>query len=182
MTATAKREFPAWIVLGIIVLVATAALMGTNFLTADTIEQQSLAKADAARRGVMPDAEEFVTLPLAEGAAVDDCYEAVAGGETVGYTSQVTVKGYGGPVEIIVGVDMNGAVTSISVGGSDFSETAGVGDRVKGEEFRSQFEGVTAPVTIGGNIDAITGATISSTAVTRGVDTAVSYINSVIAA
>ena len=179
MTATAKKEFPAWIILGIIVLVAAVLLVATNMLTADRIAEQSRAKAEAARISVMSGADSFEELAVPAGSGVDDCYAASAGGNVIGYTSQVTVKGYGGPIEIIVGVDTNGKVTAISVGGSDFKETAGLGAKVKDEAFTSQFTGVEAPIAIGGNVDAITGATISSKAVTSGVNTAVEYINSV---
>lgn len=179
MTATAKKEFPAWLILTIIVLVAAVLLVLTNGLTADTIEAQSLAAADASRRSVMPAAETFTALPLSDGAPVDDCYEASAGGSVVGHTAQITVKGCGGPIEIIVGVGNDGAITAVSIGGSDFSETAGMGARVKEDAFRTQFDGLTAPVVLKEDIDAVSGATISSRAVTNGVNDAAAYIASI---
>ncbi len=181
MTTTAKKEFPAWIILSIIVLVAAALLAGTNILTENKITEQALAKTDTARRNAMPEAEEFTRLEVESGAAVDDCYLATAGGETVGYTSQITVKGYGGAIELIVGVDKDGAITAISVGGSDFSETAGLGAKVKDEEFTSQFSGLSAPVVLNKDVDAVSGATISSRAVTNGVNAAAEYIEAVMA-
>lgn len=181
MTATAKREFPAWIILTCIVLVAAVLLVLVNSLTADRIKELSLAAADASRRSVMSQAETFAEVPLSPGAPVDDCWEASAGGKVVGHTAQVTVRGYGGPIEIIVGVDAEGKITGVSVGGSDFAETAGMGARVKEEAFRSQFAGLTAPVVLKQDIDAVSGATISSRAVTNGVNTAAEYIASIAA-
>jgi len=174
MTATAKREFPAWIILTCIVLVAAVLLVLVNSLTADRIKALNLAAADASRRSVMSQAETFTEVPLAPGAPVDDCW-------VVGHTAQVTVRGYGGPIEIIVGVDTEGKITGVSIGGSDFAETAGMGARVKEEAFRSQFDGLTAPVVLKQDIDAVSGATISSRAVTNGVNTAAEYIASIAA-
>ena len=185
MTATAKKGLPAWLILTIIVLVAAVLLVLTNGLTADKIEAQSLAAAEASRRSVMPAAEAFEAkdisayAPADGGYTVDDCYEVKSGGETIGYTAQVTVKGYGGPIEIIVGVDTEGKITAVSIGGSDFSETAGMGAKVKEDAFRTQFDGLTPPIVLKEDIDAVTGATISSRAVTNGVNGAAAYIASI---
>ncbi len=178
MTATAKKEFPAWIVLMLIVLVAAVLVVLVNSLTADRIEAINLANAEQARRSVMSAADSFSPLEVEAGAPVDNCYEAVSGGSVVGHTAQVTVRGYGGPIEIIVGAAEDGTITGVSVGGSDFAETAGLGARVKEAWFRDQYVGLTAPVTLKQDVDAVSGATISSRAVTNGINTAMEYIAS----
>lgn len=172
-----KKKLPAWAVLCIVALIAGGLLGYTNQLTADKIEEQTLAAADAARKSVLPDAEAFEQLELAEGAPVDNCYAGMAGGEAIGYTAQITVKGYGGPIEITVGVDMDGVLTGISVGGSGFAETAGLGAKTKEAAFTSQFsKGLSAPVQLKEDVNAVSGATISSSAVVSGVNKAAEYI------
>ena len=106
--------------------------------------------------------------------------EAFAGydadGKLVGKTATIVTKGYGGEIEITVGVDTNGVVTGISVGGSSFSETAGLGARAKEAWFAEQYIGKSSPIALakdGGEIDAITSATITSRAVTTAVNNAV---------
>ena len=72
-----------------------------------------------------------------------------------------------------VGVDESGAVTGVSI--VDMSETSGLGANASPESFRSPYVGKSGSVALrkqGGEIDALTGATVTSTAVTRGVNAA----------
>ena len=99
-----------------------------------------------------------------------------AEGKAVGYVSVGTVTGFGGPVEITVGLDNETTLTGIRVGGASFSETAGLGAKSKEPAFYEQFAGKSYPVDLsknGGEIDAITAATITSSAVVRGVNNTV---------
>lgn len=158
-------------------LLAIAAIAGlalgiTNSVTAGPIAAQQLAEQQAARETVLPVAASF------EKRACDGVDEAYAGfdaaGKVVGATGKLTVTGFGGPIEITAGVDADGVVTGVSVGGSAFAETAGLGAKTKDAAFTSQFVGEDASVALkknGGSIDAVTSATISSTAVTDGVAT-----------
>lgn len=75
---------------------------------------------------------------------------------------RVTVKGYGGEIEIVVGVDNDGVITGINVGGANFSETAGLGAKTKEPAFTEQFKGLSAPLTLKGNVDSVSGASVSS--------------------
>ena len=85
------------------------------------------------------------------------------------------MQGYGGPIEVTVGLLLDGTIAGVSIGGTDFAETAGLGARVKEEWFGAQFTGMSAPVALvkdGGEVDAVSSATISSTAVTSAVNAA----------
>ena len=77
----------------------------------------------------------------------------------------------------MVGVDASGVITGLSAGGSNFSETAGVGTRVQEESFTSTFIGLTATPVAGDNVETLSGATISSKAVIGGA--AVAYDHAV---
>ena len=184
-----KKQLPGWAVLLIITLVAGLALGGTNALTKDPIAQQARIKAENARKAALPDAESFEELALNEGAAVDWVYAGLKGGSPVGYVAQKTVNGFGGKVEVIAGVDTVNApdtfkIGGITVGGSDFSETAGLGARAKEPAFTDQFPGKIYPISYikaGGEatestVDALTSATITTTAVVNGVNDIVKYV------
>lgn len=153
----------------LIALIAGLALGVTNEITKGPIAQQAAASENAARMQVLPAADSFEETG-------DGVYRGTdAAGNLTGFVTTVTVTGYGGPIEVTVGVDKNGTITGINVGGSNFSETAGLGARVKEEAFYGQFAGKTAPVALtkdGGEIDAVTSATISSTAVKNAVNAA----------
>ncbi len=178
-----KRKMAAWIVLTIIAVVAALCLAVTNEVTKDVIARQAEAEAEAARKALVPEADSFEPL---EAENVDSLYRGVKAGEAIGYVAQVTVTGFGGPVEVTVGTKAGEAVlTGIKVGGSSFSETAGLGAKSKEPQFMDQFAGVKAPVMLSDDvendtdaqeIDAITAATITSSAVVRGVNQAVDAI------
>lgn len=177
-----KKQLPAWAVLCMIALIAGLMLGATNELTVDRIAEQTLAAADAARQDVLPAATAFVQQEVPKGAPVDSCYMGTAGeNNIVGYTAQTTVKGYGGNIEVIAGIDMDGNLTGISVGGSEFAETAGLGAKTKSPAFTEQFRGITPPALNRENVDAVTAATISSGAVISGVNRCADYMLSLIA-
>ncbi len=165
----------AWLILCLITVVAAFALSLTNMVTEGPIAEQKLKASNAARIAVFADAESFTQLTPAEGSKLDSVYSAERGGQTVGYVLQATVNGYGGPIEVVLGVDNGGKITGISVGGSAFAETAGLGTRTRDPEFTDQFIGLSAVPELGVNIDGISGATISSSAVTSAAKRSYQY-------
>ena len=81
-----------------------------------------------------------------------------------------------------MGIDTEGRITGISCGGSNFSETAGLGAKVKEDAFSGQFAGMQAPVSLkkdGGNVDSVTAASRSSGAVCRAVNRACEFVATV---
>ncbi len=174
------KKIPAWVILCVIALVAGGALGVTNALTEGPIAEQARLAAEEARAAVLPAAQSFEELAVEEGAVVDNCYKAVdASGNAAGYVAQVTVTGFGGPIEVTVGVDASGKLTGIQCGGSSFQETAGLGAKVKEASFIDQFAGLGTPVSLvknGGEVDSVTAASISSAAVCNAVNLAAEYI------
>lgn len=86
----------------------------------------------------------------------------------------LTTKGYGGDIFTVVGIDSEGKVINVQI--TDMKETAGLGDKTMQPEFLKQYIGKESGITViksgasGNQIDAISGATISSKAVTTGVN------------
>ncbi len=166
-----------WLILGVIAIVAALLLAGTNAITKDKIQMQVLAEQNASRIAALPAAIDFEEIQLAEDAGIDSCYIGkTLDGTVVGYVAQATGKGYGGDIEVMVGVDMTGAITGMTAGGSNFSETAGLGTRVREEAFTSTFVGLTATPVAGGNVETLSGATISSKATIGAAAAAYDYI------
>ncbi len=159
----------AWLILTIIAFIAGLALAATNMITAGPIEEQRVKAILEARAAVFPAADNFVELPLDADSSFDSIVEAMSGTQRIGYIFQLSVAGYAGPIEIIMGVDTQGTVSGISVGGSKFSETAGLGTKVKLPAFTDQFIGLSEMPVLNGNVDTISGATVSSSAVINGV-------------
>ena len=109
---------------------------------------------------------------------VTGMYEAVRGGEVVGYVVEVTTSGFGGAINLVVGVDVNGKVTGVSV--IKDSETANLGTKVtRNQSVLDQFVGLGGTITLksGENrFDGVSGATVSSKAVTAGVNAALAAV------
>ena len=168
----------------------TALLLGiVNYMTAPVIAAAEAEKKAAAMQQVLeaddyPAVEGFsadgVTVSSAAGSGtVTALYTATSGGESVGYVAEVTANGFGGAVSMVIGVDLDGYVTGVSV--VDHGETQGVGSKVVGNQaVLDQFIGLTGEVTVnsGDNkIDGVSGATVSSKAVTAGVNAALSVVS-----
>ncbi|MCL1964410.1 MAG: FMN-binding protein [Firmicutes bacterium] len=172
-----NNKLAAWIALGLIAIVAAVCLGVTHEVTKDVIRDQTRQAMEAAWRALVPGAEFPDAQAAQEGETPKEyVYAGLIDGEAAGYVAQVAVAGYGGELEIIVGTDKEGTLTGISVGGANFKETAGLGAKAREPKFTDQFVGKTAPLVVGETIDAITAATITSSAVVRGVNTAIERI------
>jgi electron transport complex protein RnfG len=175
-------------VLFIVCAIAAVLLGFTNEVTFEKIAAQIEKANNEARQIVLPASDEFTKLDetkLAEIKAnpdysiVRDVYEAKTGGSLSGYTVMVAPKGYGGAIEMIVGVDANGTVQGIKIGTNN--ETPGLGknaekpafsDQYKNKTWDSQISVIKSGTPKENEISAIAGSTITSKAVTEGVNKA----------
>ena len=82
-----------------------------------------------------------------------------------------SAQGFAGPVAVELTLDENGVITGIVIGDESFAETVGFGSNVQRDSYTSQFIGKTLPLA-DGDIDAVTGATITSTAVLEAIKVA----------
>jgi len=104
----------------------------------------------------------------------DTAIQAVYKGET-GFVIQTSAYGYAGDIVMLVGVSNEGTVTGLVV--RDLSETYGLGaNALTDTAYLSQYLETAGDAEVGNNIDAITGATVTSKAVTRAVNSAVAYV------
>ncbi len=126
----------------LICLVAGLALGLVNEVTKGPIAEQEKVAADQARAAAFPGAKRFELLKDAQGGS--GSYTALGeNGELLGYVGSARSKGYGGDIEVVVGMDLKGNVVGAVIGGNgDFSETAGLGAKVKDASFADQFIGI----------------------------------------
>lgn len=184
-----KNENP--IVLAGILFAITAVvallLAFTNDVTEQKIAENTEKEQTAARQEVMADAAEFekIETGLAEQAVpVKEIYAAKdASGELIGYCVSVSPNGFGGAIEIMVGVKPDETLTGIKI--VSLSETPGLGSKAQEPKFKDQFDGKTVkdPLSViksgtpkDNEVVAISGATITSNAVTEGVNAAVDAV------
>lgn len=151
-----------------------------NGITADRIAANDAAKTNAALTEAFPDAAGFSTYDgEITTANVVSAHEALdADGNVIGYAVICEPVGFKDVIKMLVAFDTDEVITSVSI--SSLSETPGIGDKVKSSEsFTAQFAGKSGELTVGKNVDAISGATISSKAVTAGVNSAVMCVNEI---
>ena len=162
------KRMPAFIILTVVTLVSAALLALTDAVTRGPIQEAAIAEANNARKAVLPAAEVFSQVEAPE--ALDSLYEGYVAEEKVGNTASITVQGYASPIEVTVGIGIDGKLAGIQVGGSGFAETAGLGSLAQEPTFTDQFAGKSVPVSFD-DVDAISGATVTSRAVLSAVNT-----------
>lgn len=175
--------FKAIIVLTVVCLVISAALAFTNNITKDKIAEMEQASASAAMEALIPNAE----YPEANLSHIEELknykiYTATKNGETVGYIITTSAKGYGGDVTVMTAISTDKKVIGVNIL-SAADETPGLGQNATKPEFYNQFIGKTLGVTVVKNgakdneINAVTGATITSRAVTAAINEALSKLD-----
>ncbi|WP_320169549.1 RnfABCDGE type electron transport complex subunit G [Maridesulfovibrio sp.] len=108
-------------------------------------------------------------------------FPAIKDGRLVAIALETSSKGFGGDVGVMVGFNMDGNNLS-GIGITTMKETPGIGARVAGHGFTNQFRNHPFSVELkskGGNVDAIAGATISSTASVEAVKKAINIFGSI---
>ena len=169
-----RKQLPAFVILGIIALVAAVALALTNMVTRGPIQERAAAALREAFSTVMPaESYEQLTIP-AEYKDVSALYAAKNGDEVIGYCVTASKNGYNNAVAVNLGVGTDGIVTACAIGDTNFAETPGFGARAKDEAFQSQFAGIDA--VNGGSFDALSGATITSTAILNATNDALNCV------
>ncbi len=159
----------------LITAVVAGLLAFVNELTAGRIDELTRQKAEQAMREVLP-AQDYTPLDAALPQGVTEAYRA----GDAGYVVRVAPNGFGGAIDLMVGVKADGTVNGVAV--IAHSETASLGANCTREEFRAQYAGGTGPFAVGqdgGTIEALTGATVTSRAVTDGVNAALDFVREV---
>ncbi len=149
--------------LAAICVIASGLLATVNSVTRGKIFAQAHAEENASLKEVLPQAARFEAVKSGDNILYYKGYDA--GGNPVGVAFKAAGKGYSSDIETMAGMDNNGKITAIKV--ISLNETPGLGSRVAEKPFTSGFAGQTADDL--GNVQAITGASISSRAVINSV-------------
>lgn len=171
-----KKEFiKLSAILCLITLVAGLLLAGVNSITAPAIEQAEQRASEEAMKKILPEADNFESLN-------ENVVFAKKGDNPIGFCTKVTTTGYGGDIVMMVGMDSNGVVKGIEI--LSHSETAGLGAKIADDDFKKQFADKSPFTRVVKNetdsfdeITAVTGATISSRAVAKGLEDALEMVN-----
>ena len=174
--STVKFVIRLAVTLLLITGIVAAALAGVNAITKDAIAANQEKKTQDALAVVLPGVSGLEKQALSgDNGIVSEVYNS---GNN--YAVKVLPSGFDGEVTMMVGI-ADGKVTGISV--ISHTETPGLGavaaaKNAKGEAFRGQFVGQSGILEIGEQVDAMSGATITSNAVVTGVNAALAYVAS----
>ena len=171
-----NRMFKPIVVLVAICILVTGALAATNSVTAPIIEEATRLAQEQARQELLPEAEGFDKIEGIDVANVSDVYAASNG---VGYVVTSSAKGYGGTMTVMVSFTPEGTIKQIKV--TEQAETQGIGSKVAGDaSFWTRYAGLEAqPLVLDQDVDRLTGATISSRALTAAVNSAIDAYNAI---
>lgn len=181
----AKEVLVPTVSLFLICAVVTLLLAVTNSITKPKIEEMQIEIENRTKAQVLSSADSFSdALTVLKGGREYTYYEGFdKENNKAGYVFTCTSKGYGGDITVMVGVDNSGAVT-----GTEFltiSETAGLGMNAQKDSFKQQFSGKSGEISVvknspsGNEIQALTGATITSRAVAAAVNEALGLFEEV---
>ncbi len=153
------------LVLAVICLVITVLLSVCHEITQPIILEGERKAAEEARTQVLTEADAFEQI---EGEFPEGVQEVYAAANGSGYTVTVTSKGYASdPLKVMIGLKADGTIERIKMLANN--ETPGLGSKVSNEDFTSQFEGMDESMN---GFQAIGGATLSSNAMKRAMETA----------
>ena len=174
------------IILFLITSVSALLLAFVNEKTAPIIEQNESVKRSEALKAVMPDASDFEEIAIDDeltniaaeyGCEINNVYSAKnSGGEDCGVCSIITGSGYDSGIQLAVGVNKDLEVTDIQIITSN--ETPGLGQNASKPEFKNQYQGKKGTLEVvksgasDNQINAISGATLTSNGITKIVNTA----------
>jgi len=171
-----NKVFKPIVVLCVICVVVTGALAATNSVTEPIIKAATIAAQTAARKELLPEADDFTKV---EGLSVANVVEAYTANNGVGAVVTSTAKGYGGEMTVMVAFTPEGTIKQIKV--TEQGETQGIGSKVaKDPNFWTRFQGLEAKtLVLGTDVDGLTGATVSSKALTAAVNAAIDGYNAI---
>jgi len=144
-------------------------LAGVNALTKHQIAANTAAERAAAITAIFPTADSNALTDVT-GDGVTGVYLVYADGSLIGYAAQTAPSGFGGTLDVMVGVNPDATVAGIEI--VSHSETPGLGSRVDNADYLKQYQGLSGCLSIGTDVEAITGSTISSKAVLSAVNAA----------
>lgn len=173
--------------LGLVLFIITAVtgliLGGVHTVTLEPIHEAEMREKNEALASTLPGAKDFKQLELkGDAGIVKEAYEGTADGKLVGYNFTVMPKGYGGLITLVVGMKPDCQVTAIKI--LAHSETPGLGAKAVDDAFTKQFKFkkveelfvTKTPAEAENQIQAISGATITSRAVVSGVNASMKYL------
>lgn len=169
----------------IICAISALLLAATYLITKPEIDKRSAEEGNESRQAVLTQADKFeeISIDLTKYPEVQGVYIGRSNDRIEGYVIEISTTGYNSGLNVVVGILNSGAVENVYI--SSMDETPGLGTKAAEEPFIGQFKGknqtltlVKSAVKADNEVEAISGATMTSNGVTNAVNTAIEIYNS----
>lgn len=162
-----KNIFLPAVAIAVMAAILLGAFVGLSDLRAENIQKEHVAKMQA----VLPGSVEFVREAYdGEDANIRSVHKAENG-----YVVETATQGYVGEIAMMIGVNNDGRVTGMVI--RDMEETFGLGANALTDYlFLGQLLNTSGEAVVGENVDALTGATVTSKAIVRSINSAVAVV------
>lgn len=155
----------------ITILLAAALLFGVAFFLNDIAAKNAQTEHIKIMQTLLPGSNDFVLEPYTG----DDTNIRTVHKSENGFVIETVTVGYAGDITMLIGVSNEGTVTGVVV--RELSETIGLGaNALTDHEFLAQFLNTSGEAEVGTTVDAITGATVTSKAITRSINSAIAFV------
>lgn len=160
-----------WIKTCCVLVLAAVVLAGARYGLSGVAAQRAEAELNLVLGQLLPGSTSFEEEPYSgEDTNIVAVYKSEAG-----YVVATVTAGYAGDIALLTGVSNDGEVTGVLV--RDMQETYGLGRKaVSDGAFLSQFLNTKGDAAVGENVDALTGATVTSKAITKGINSAAAFV------
>ncbi len=153
------------------IVLSAVILAGTSLALSGIAVENGRKEHHEILKTLLPGSTEFTVEPYT---GDDANIVSVHKGET-GFVIETVTRGYVDEIRMLIGVSNDGKVTGLMV--RDMSETFGLGAQALTDtDFLAQFLNTSGEAEVGSTVDALTGATVTSKAITRAVNSAVAYV------
>ncbi len=173
-----NKIFKPIVVLCAICIVITGALAATNAATAPVILEATIKAQNEARNELLPEAEG--TFSKVDGVKVDNVSDVYAADNGTGWVITSNAKGYGGTITVMSAFSPDGKIKQIKI--TEAAETPGFGSNVTdNKSYWERYAGLdgTKQLVLGQDVDGWSGATISSKALLRAMNSAIEAYNAI---
>ena len=173
-----NKIFKPIVVLCAICVVITGALAATNSVTKPVIDEATARAQNEARNELLPEAEGGFTK--VDGIKIDNVSDVYAADNGTGWVITSNAKGYGGTITVMSAFSPDGTIKQIKI--TEAAETPGFGSNVTdNKSYWERYAGLdgTKQLVLGQDVDGWSGATISSKALLRAMNSAIEAYNAI---
>ena len=157
------------LILIIITGITALLLAGVNALTADRIAENERIATEQSLASIFGEAK-YTDITPSDTSGIGPDVKTIYETDSGDFGVLVSPQGFKQEIQMAVGISANGEIIGVSIISSQ--ETSGIGSKAANDEYVKRYEGLSGELTLGTDVDGVSGATISSKAILKGINEA----------